>query len=428
MHRSLATMLGASQEAVAAALGGRFRRMGLLAEPGESLPLDPDLWPLLEESPGALMERNLFRPLSTDAPPLSAYNLPPKVLRLMLELLRGHPAAGSVHLLIHGPPGSGKSSLVRAMLSEAGVRAYEVVSPDDNRQGASRVSLLACVQMTNHADGAVVVVDDADSLLRTERGWSMSGEVQDHAWINQFMDEPGARVVWVVNQVHAVSPAVVRRFSFSLYLPEPGQRQRLRQWQEVAARQDVGQLIGADEAAQLAADYPVAVGVLDRAVVTAKNAGGQEPGAFASQVRLALDSYLELSGRDVRAAARERVVDEFTLDGLSISCDVQALMQDALAFDLHLRKGEESGPRSRSPQPEGCYALWRLTRRVSMAQTRSAWRIRSVVSASSTRPSVTTTSATTATSPASPSASSYRWRFIPAALVVWLVRAQDAYA
>ena len=371
-RRGLATMLGASQEAVTAALGGRFRRMSLLAEPGDSLSLDPDLWPLLEESPGALMERNLFRPLPADAPPLSAYDLPPRVLRLMQGLLRDPPADGSVHVLFHGPPGSGKSTLVRALLSEAGVRAYEVVSPNDNRQGARRVSLLACVQMTNHGDGAVVVMDDADSLLRTERGWSMSGEVQDHAWINQFMDEPGARVVWVANQVESISPAVMRRFAFSLYLPEPGQRQRQRQWQEVATRQGVGPIIGAEEAAQLAADYPVAVGVMDRAVVTAKNAGGEASGALVAQVRLALDSYLELSGRDARAGSRERVVEEFTLEGLNISCDVQALVQDAQAFDSFLRKGEEGGPRALSlllHGPPGTgkselarYIAWRLKR------------------------------------------------------------------
>ncbi len=347
-RRAVAAMLGASDRAVYDALHGRLGRMGLLPEPARSLMLDPEFWVLLEESPDALMERNLFRRLPGGGLELSAFDMSDRVLRVLLRLLGQRPEDGAIHILLWGAPGSGKTTLVRAIIEQLGLRAYEVTTAEDSLQQSRRAGLLACLHLTNHDDGSVLVVDDADALLSTERHFAGAGEVNDHGWLNQLMDEPGARVVWIANEVGDISSAVMRRFAFSVHMPEPGHRQRQRQWQGVAERLGVAHQLGEDGVARLASDYPVTVGLMERAVLTATGASDGEEADLERVVRLALDSYIELRGLDVRAAARERVAEEFSLQALNVSCDVDALVADARGVDRMLREEFEGGPRGMS--------------------------------------------------------------------------------
>jgi len=345
-RRFLALLLGLSQKKARETLTGRFPKLGMLAHPGHSIAMDSSFWVLLEESPDALMERHAFRKLPDDAPPLEDYELPDRTLGFIVDMLRTKPADGTAHLLLVGPPGGGKTSLIRALVARAGVHAFEVNRASAEYDGPRSSSLVACLHMTNHGDGSVIVVDDADELISTERGWMVSGNRQDYSGLNQLLDRPGSRLVFIVNSLKHIAPAVLRRFSFILRVPRPGQRQRRRIWRAVMRRRGLDQLVDDVALSTLAADYPVTAGLMDRAVATALHAGGRDPERLVQHVRLALDSYLEAMGKPASAGSSERVGSEFTLEGLNVSGDLEVLLDDLRTFDRCLRDGAKSGPRN----------------------------------------------------------------------------------
>ena len=70
--------------------------------------------------------------------------------------------------------------------------------------------------MTNFDQGSIVLVDEADNLLNTQSSWFMRGETQDKGWLNQLLDEPGTRMIWITNRIDSIEDSVLRRFAFSL--------------------------------------------------------------------------------------------------------------------------------------------------------------------------------------------------------------------
>ncbi len=62
-----------------------------------------------------------------------------------------------------------------------------------------RSAIIACLNMTNQGDGSLVIVDEADNVLNTRNSWFNRGETQDKGWLNQILEEQGARVIWITN-------------------------------------------------------------------------------------------------------------------------------------------------------------------------------------------------------------------------------------
>ncbi len=345
LHRTLSLALRCRPSAPARALDDTFHHMGLLEEERSCLRMDPAFWPMLEESPDALMRRGLYAEAATDAPPLADFSVPESSVAFMVDLLRRRPIGGSKHVLVYGDPGVGKTSLVRAVAREAGARAYEIAVPDDGRTRTRWAAMQACLNMTNNGEGSLIIVDDADRLLGSERGWMMDGEVQDRSRINQLMDRDRTRFVWVVNDVRHIAPSVRRRFAYCLHVPQPGRRQRQRQWEAVARNNGVTRLLGPEQAKALSRRYSVTVGLMDRAVQTARCTGPENTGTFIAAVGEVLDSHLALERGGARPRRAERTCELFTTEGLNVRGDLQGALMVAEEMDRRLRRGEQGEPR-----------------------------------------------------------------------------------
>ena len=331
-HRALAVLLGSRVDHVGTALEGTFRTMGLVARPHESLALDYRFLTVLERSPSAFLQLACLREITSAPPKVDCTGLDLDLLAGAVRLLRNGLMLRGVHVLIHGPGQSGKTTLARSLACDAGVRAFAVTGaalhdPDRLRQAVDDYRHLTC-----NMKGAVLVVSPADLLLR--QGADAFSD-PDTAWLSALLGRAWTRVVWVVEQVSDIPRSLRRRFTVSLELPDAARRRRLRRHQkDTQAKNQRGvqaDVHGLSEEAEL------------NAVCAAIEAAGPGGDVQAMLDKLMLARQTLING-GVRGRRVPRVSEEFTLEGLNVRGDLTGAMHHVGDFDQHMRSGDRGGP------------------------------------------------------------------------------------
>lgn len=148
---------------------------------------------------------------------------------LAVRLLRGarKKRAAGVNVLIHGPPGTGKTALARALARAASATLHEVVVEDrdgdavhgHNRLGAYTV----CQRLLSGARNAAVLFDEAeDAFPRFEVGQGLRREVGgSKGWVNALLEGNHTPTLWISNSVDHIDPAYLRRFDLAIEVREP---------------------------------------------------------------------------------------------------------------------------------------------------------------------------------------------------------------
>ena len=148
-------------------------------------------------------------------------------------------AAGSGQgVLLHGPPGSGKSALVHALASELGVNFVAIEGSKVYNQwlGESEEAVRALFRRAGEARPSLVMLDHLDSLAPVRAG--ESGERTDERVVSALLasldDVLAAGSVFVVgasNRPELIDPAVLRSGRLGVHLevanPDRGRRAAL---------------------------------------------------------------------------------------------------------------------------------------------------------------------------------------------------------
>ncbi len=144
-----------------------------------------------------------------------------------LQKLTAKKTVSPTHLLFHGPPGTGKTSMAHALAAAAKVPIYTVMRDADNRSEDRRAAIIGCINMTNSGKGSMIIVDEADNLLNTSNAWQLRGEVQDKGWLNHLLETQGTRLIWITNSIEGIEESVLRRFAYILQFNSFNSRQRV---------------------------------------------------------------------------------------------------------------------------------------------------------------------------------------------------------
>ncbi|MFN4095405.1 MAG: AAA family ATPase [Sphingomonas sp.] len=190
------------------------------------------------------LERMLERGPSTDDELLEAVIGPRQHARLvpgdfarvagevdfLIRLLAGAIAARApgINVLIHGPPGTGKTELARTLAASAGASLFSVGESDEYGEEptrSERVSALRLAQrMLAARGGSALLFDEMEDLIGDadpgDGDW-MRGRRGSKLWVNRQIETNAVPVIWTTNAVGNIDPAILRRMSFVLRLDPP---------------------------------------------------------------------------------------------------------------------------------------------------------------------------------------------------------------
>lgn len=208
------------------------------------------------------------------------------LLRRLLAGALAHRAAG-INILIHGPPGTGKTELALALAAAAGAPLHAIGEADDDGDEPTRWDRVRALQLAQRALSgqprpAILLFDEMEDLIgdtqRSEGDW-MSRREGSKVFINRMLEANPLPVIWTTNALGNVDDAILRRMSFVLRLGHPPRTVALRMAQRIAS--DEGVTCG-DAVKALIGAAPEAASVLRVSARVARLAGERDGGARAA--------------------------------------------------------------------------------------------------------------------------------------------------
>jgi SpoVK/Ycf46/Vps4 family AAA+-type ATPase len=326
-------------------LTGTLQRIGLLETDGfdQEVTIASSYLQLFQNPASGFISKNFFTPVKSKSIPLESHMLGREQTDHILTLLRKKPAA-STHIFLYGPPGTGKTSYAWGIGRKLGIPTYEIArGNEENASRTRRAAILACLNMTNSGTGSLIIVDEADNLLNTSFSFFTRGETQDKGWLNQLLEEPGVRMIWITNQIQGIEESVLRRFSFSLHFKSFNRSQRITLWKSVLRQNKAGRLLPESVIQRLARIYAVSAGAMDTAVKKALEVSPKDRENFHVALKMNLEAHRTLLNGGIIVRDKEQVEQSYSLEGLNTEGDLDSMMSQLGAFDHFLRA---SGPAS----------------------------------------------------------------------------------
>lgn len=344
-RRYLKIILQMTESELAGVFSGTLARIGLYEIDRHRFNFTDDFISFFQKPSNDLSANQFFSRFSRKTIPLQSHLVPPQITENILSLLSVKRESAN-HILLYGPPGTGKTSYARGLARKLGAPAYEILKEEGNTTSKRRAAILACLNMTNGVDGSLVVVDEADNLLNTRYSWFSRGETQDKGWLNQLLEEPGVRMIWITNNIREIESSVLRRFAFSVHFRNFNRRQRFVLWESILRRHRVRGSFRSEEIEELAARHSVSAAIMDLSVRKALETSSPKHDAFRKIMTMNLDAHETLLNDGVKPRDRETIEADYALDGLSIAGEISEMMASLEAFDTCLRSPHQNSTRN----------------------------------------------------------------------------------
>ena len=201
------------------------------------------------------------------------------------SILRGAAARGTkgVNILLHGPPGTGKTTFCKALARRAGLSLFSVGETDNWGREPVRRERLTKLRLSQNLLGGdrstVLLLDEMDDVLSGNDIplWLFGGEGnrrggESRVYLHRLLENTPVPTLWTTNGARGIDPAILRRMTFAIELRLPPVSVRTRIWSRQLARRGI-EVVDVD-ARSLAEEFEATPGVAEGAVMAGELGGG----------------------------------------------------------------------------------------------------------------------------------------------------------